>query len=76
MYSYNIEVLDEGAVTLVVDLAKAFGKVQLKVILSVGGSKGTSPSQRDILRRQVGQCGRKEHVRLCGGVLLDGSMGR
>ena len=31
-YNYNEEEVDQGAVTLVVDLAKAFAKVQLKVV--------------------------------------------
>ena len=31
-HNYNVEEMDQGAVTLVVDLAKAFAKMQLKVV--------------------------------------------
>ena len=37
-YSCNVKEMDQGVFTLVVDLAKAFGKVQIQNVVSLGNA--------------------------------------
>ena len=65
MYNYNVEELDKGAATVVVDLAKAYEKLQLKVVLAwtthVGFPQRTIPGTLSTSR----ECCLKGVLRIC-----------
>ena len=62
-YNYNVEELDQCAVTMVVDLAKAFEKVQLKVVRACAMHFGF-PQQ---ILRVLFTCFQHQRMVLCEG---------